>query len=278
MKIKHFNCKCRSFDDTKIFYQKDIPEVPKAVVIIVHGLCEHSGRYDYVTQKFNEAGFIVYRFDNRGHGKSGGEQGYVEDFQYFFDDTAKIVKIAAEQYEDFPIFMLGHSMGGFITAGYGMKYPDILEGQILSGAALLENEKLTGEIKKDDYFEKHPDEKAPNALSDLICRDKEVVKKYEEDPLILKETSIKLLGEAFVKGAKWIEENIENYKYPCLILHGEDDQIVSSDSAEWFYENIPVGDKTIKIYENCYHEILNEKEEKDDVIADIVNWIEDKIK
>lgn len=277
MKVEHFNCKCRAFDDTKIFYQKDIPENPKAIVIIVHGLCEHSGRYDYVTYKLNEAGFIVYRFDNRGHGQSGGEQGYVESFEHFFEDADRIVRIAKDQYEKLPIFMLGHSMGGFIAAGYGMKYPDKLEGQIFSGAALLENEKLTEDIKKDDYFEKYPMEKAPNALSDLICRDPEIVKAYEEDSLVLKESNIKLLGEAFVKGPKWIAENIKNYNYPCLILHGEDDQIVPLDSAEWFYKNVPVDDKTIKIYENCYHEILNEKDEKETVIKDIVNWIKKRI-
>ncbi|HQA59828.1 MAG: lysophospholipase [Tepidanaerobacteraceae bacterium] len=277
MAAKRMEGKLKSFDGTELFYRKDVPEKPKAIVVIVHGLCEHSGRYDYVTEKFNEKGLGVYRFDNRGHGKSGGDRGYVEDFQHFFDDADKIVELALKEQKDLPVFMLGHSMGGFIAAGYGMKYPGKLRGQIFSGPALLEIEALVKDIKKDDYFEKNPREKAPNALSSLICRDTEVVKAYEEDPLVLKETNLKLLGEAFVKGPKWLAENVSKYEYPCLILHGEDDRIVPADSSKWLYENAPSKDKSIKIYEDCYHEILNEKEEKDEVINDIITWIEARI-
>ncbi len=277
MTVETTEGKLKSFDGTEIFYRKDIPGTIRAIVVIVHGLCEHLGRYDYVTQKFNDKGLGVYRFDNRGHGKSGGERGYVENFQNFFDDADKAVDLVLAEHEDLPVFMLGHSMGGFIAAGYGMKYPGKLRGQILSGPALLEIEALVKDIKRDNYFEKNPREKAPNALSNLICRDPEVVKAYDEDPLVLKETNLKLLGEAFVKGPIWLSENVNKYEYPCLILHGEDDRIVTSESSKWLYENAPSKDKSIKIYKDCYHEILNEKEEKDDVIKDIITWIEDRI-
>jgi|LSQX01.1.fsa_nt_gb alpha-beta hydrolase superfamily lysophospholipase len=277
MTVETTEGKLKSFDGTEIFYRKDIPGTIRAIVVIVHGLCEHLGRYDYVTQKFNDKGLGVYRFDNRGHGKSGGERGYVENFQNFFDDADKAVDLVLAEHEDLPVFMLGHSMGGFIAAGYGMKYPEKLRGQILSGPALLEIEALVKDIKRDNYFEKYPREKAPNALSNLICRDPEVVKAYDEDPLVLKETNLKLLGEAFVKGPIWLSENVNKYEYPCLILHGEDDKIVPSESSKWLYENAPSKDKSIKIYKDCYHEILNEKEEKDKVIDDIITWIEDRI-
>ena len=120
-------------------------------------------------------------------------------------------------------------------------------------------------------------EKSPNALSNLICRDKKVVEDYDNDSLVLKETNLKLLGEAFIKGPVWIKENVQNYTYPCIILHGEDDQIVINESSKWLFENISSKDKSIKIYPKCYHEILNEKEEKDVVINDILNWIEVKL-
>ena len=98
--------------------------------IIVHGLCEHSGRYDYVTAKFNACGYSVYRFDNRGHGRSGGDRGYVNDFNEFIDDAEKIVDMVKKANPKIPVFMLGHSMGGFITAAYGVKYPGRLAGQV----------------------------------------------------------------------------------------------------------------------------------------------------
>lgn len=268
--------KLKSFDGTEIFYRKDTVENSKAVVVIVHGLCEHLGRYDYFTKRLNEAGYTVYRFDNRGHGKSAGERGYVENFQDFFEDADKIVNMAIEENKHAPVFMFGHSMGGFITAGYGMKYTNKLKGQILSGAAVIELP-IFEDLKRDNYFESHPLEKSPNALSSLICRDRKVVEDYDNDPLVLKETNLKLLGEAFVKGPIWIKENVKNYTYPCLILHGENDQIVIKEASKWLFENTNSKDKNIKIYPKCYHEILNEKEEKHIVIDDILNWIEAKL-
>lgn len=265
-----------TFDDIKLFYSKDIVDSAKAVVVIVHGLCEHLERYNYFTKKLNDFGYTVYRFDNRGHGKSGGERGYVENFQDFFKDADELVDMALEENKGLPVFMFGHSMGGFITAGYGMKYKNKLKGQILSGAAITEPYAFK-DLKKDNYFEKHPREKSPNALSKFICRDENVVKDYDSDPLVLKETNIKLLGEAFIKGSKWISENVKNYEYPCLILHGEMDRIVKNEASKWMFSNIHSDDKSIKIYPKCYHEILSEKEEKDDVIEDIHKWIEERI-
>lgn len=265
-----------TFDGTKLFYSKDIVDSAKAVVVIVHGLCEHLERYNYFTKKLNDFGYTVYRFDNRGHGKSGGERGYIENFQDFFKDADKVVDMALEENKGLPVFMFGHSMGGFITAGYGMKYKNKLKGQILSGAAVTEPYAFK-DLKKDNYFEKHPREKSPNALSKFICRDENVVKDYDNDPLVLKETNIKLLGEAFIKGSKWISENVKNYEYPCLILHGEMDRIVKNEASKWMFNNIHSDDKSMKIYPKCYHEILSEKEEKDDVIEDIHRWIEERI-
>ncbi len=120
----------------ELFVLKNLVQSPKAAVIIVHGLCEHAGRYNYVASRLNDSGCSVYRFDNRGHGRSGGERGYIADYQIFIDDAQKIVGIAEEENPGIPLFMLGHSMGGFITASYGVKYPDKLAGQILSGAAV----------------------------------------------------------------------------------------------------------------------------------------------
>ncbi|AWI04985.1 alpha/beta hydrolase [Clostridium drakei] len=265
-----------AFDGTKLFYSKDIVDSAKAVVVIVHGLCEHLERYNYFTKKLNDFGYTVYRFDNRGHGKSGGERGYIENFQDFFKDADKVVDMALEENKGLPVFMFGHSMGGFITAGYGMKYKNKLKGQILSGPAITEPHAFK-DLKKDNYFEKHPREKSPNALSKFICRDENVVKDYDNDPLVLKETNIKLLGEAFIKGSKWISENIKNYEYPCLILHGEMDRIVKNEASKWMFNNINSDDKSMKIYPKCYHEILSEKEEKDDIIEDIHRWIEERI-
>jgi alpha-beta hydrolase superfamily lysophospholipase len=261
-------------DGLELFHVRDIPENQKAVIIIVHGLAEHCGRYDYVVRKLNEFGYGVYRFDNRGHGRSGGKRGYLDDFHHFIDDADIFVGRAKRENPRVPLFMLGHSMGGFIAASYGVKYPGKLAGEIFSGPVITELP-IFDELKAMDV-QNDPETPIPNSLSDVICRDRRVVKDYENDPLVLKETTLKLLTTVFFDGVAWLMSGLKNYRYPCLILHGGDDQIVDKASAEYLYANISSEDKSIKIYESFYHEILNETE-KDIVLADIHNWIQTRI-
>ena len=225
----------------ELFVLKNLVKSPKAAVIIVHGLCEHAGRYDYVASRFNDFGCSVYRFDNRGHGRSGGKRGYIADYQIFIDDAEKIVSIAKQENPGIPLFMLGHSMGGFITASYGVKYPDRLAGQILSGAAVTV-QPIFKDMASFDY-NATPLAPIPNTLSDIICRDPQVVSAYKEDPLVLKEFTTKLMGEFLIKGAKHLMDSTGTYKYPCLILHGGADQIVTPDSSKYFYDHISSTDK-----------------------------------
>ena len=261
-------------DGMELFAIKDFPQDPKANIVLVHGLAEHCERYDYVVGKLNEFGYGVYRFDNRGHGRSGGKRGHMEDFQPFIEDADLFVELARKENPGLPLFMLGHSMGGFITAGYGAKYPGKLNGQILSGAVVIELP--LAEALKGLDVENAPEMPIPNTLSSLISRDQRVVKDYENDPLVLKETTLKLLVTVLLDGVAWLQEHLENYIYPCLILHGGGDQIVDKASSEYLYANISSKDKTLKIYEGLYHEILNEAE-KDEVLSDIRRWVEERI-
>ena len=112
----------------------DAPEQPKAAVVIVHGLCEHFGRYDYVTQRLLEAGYAVVRFDHRGHGRSMGKKVWYDDRTQIVSDTDLFVEEARAQFPDLPVFMIGHSMGGFGAASYGTAHPGKLDGYVLSGA------------------------------------------------------------------------------------------------------------------------------------------------
>ena len=274
MQINFQESKVAAKDGINLYVSKNVPENPKAAIVIVHGLCEHSGRYDYVTAKFNSRGFSVYRFDNRGHGKSGGDRGYVKDFNEFIDDAAQIVEMAGHQNPQLPLFTLGHSMGGFITACYGVKHPGRLAGQILSGAATMISPLLAG-LEGIDFSANARDPIA-NALSAQVSRDPKIVEAYVNDPLNLKEFTTWLMSEALIRGARWLMDQTPSYTYPCLILHGGADQIVAPDSSKQFHERIGSKDKSLKIYDGLYHEILNEPE-KDTVIEDISAWIAGRI-
>jgi alpha-beta hydrolase superfamily lysophospholipase len=265
----------KTSDGIDIFMTRNLADSPKAIIIIVHGICEHLGRYNDTTSRFNEWGYSVYRFDLRGHGRSGGDRGYVESYERFIDDTDLIVNTARQENPGLPIFLLGHSMGGFISVAYGIKHQDRLSGLIHSGSAvmILPMVKDLGEGFEYNAMALTP---IPNSLSNLISHDPEVVKAYDDDPLVLKEFTMKLMGEIFIRGVNWVLKNMGSYRYPCLILHGGDDQIVPSEASRNLYDQIASTDKQIKIYDGLYHEILNEPE-KETVLADIHQWIEARI-
>ena len=164
-------------DGIEIFVTQNFVDRPRLLVVIVHGICEHSGRYAYTASRFNEWGYSVYRFDNRGHGRSGGERGYVESYERFIEDTDLVVQAARQENPGLPVFLLGHSMGGFISVAYGIKYPDRLSGLIHSGAAVivLPAVKDLGENFDYNALALTP---VPNSLSNLISRDPKVVKAF----------------------------------------------------------------------------------------------------
>lgn len=265
-------------DGIDLFCRKDIPDSPRAVVVIVHGFAEHLARYDNFTQKLNDNRIACYRFDNRGHGRSTGLMLHVENYNDYINDTELIVQKAKLEFPELPLFMFGHSMGGFITAIYGEKFKDRLNGQILSGAATDEPPQSNSVLKTIISILNSlcPKLRIKNDLSALISRDTEVVIKYRNDPLIHCKATVRFFKQFIIEGIKYLKVNMKEYKYPCLILHGKDDKLVKCKSSENFYNNISSKDKKIKIYDNLYHEILNEPE-KDTVINDILIWLESRI-
>ena len=273
--IMHNSEYISTFDSQKIFLKRDLVNDPKAVIIIVHGLNEHQGRHDYLAGRLNGEGFSVYRFDNRGHGRSDGTQSYIEDFNTYLDDADTVYELAKNENPELPIFMLGHSMGGFIAAAYGVKYPNKLRGQILSAAAVTTLDEM--EELKELSLEDNPDLKLPNKLGKYISRSDYVVDDYEKDPYVSDFTTLKLMKVVFMEeGVPWLNDNLDQYKYPVLILHGEDDKIVDPKCSERFYDLIASEDKSFISYPELYHEILN-SEEKEKVINDLKSWIERKI-
>jgi alpha-beta hydrolase superfamily lysophospholipase len=264
-----------TFDSQKLFLRRDLVDDPKAVVIIVHGLNEHQGRYDYFAGRLNGEGFSVYRFDNRGHGRSDGAQSYIEDFNTYLEDADTVYELVKRENPELPIFMLGHSMGGFIAAGYGVKYPDKLAGQILSAAATNKMDAFS-ELEKLS-LEDNPELKLPNELGKFISRSEYVVDDYEKDPYVSEFTTLKLMKIVFIdEGIPWLVANLYKYQYPVLILHGKGDMIVDQSCSDKFYDLIASEDKHLQVYPELYHEILN-SEEKEDVINDILDWLEERI-
>ena len=268
----------RVWDGIELFYKKDICIEPKGVILINHGFAEHLGRFDYVANAFCKAGYNVYRYDLRAHGQTKAELGFIESFNDFIKDTHEMVEMIINENNDLPIFMLGHSMGGLITALYGIKYKDKLKGQIFSGAALgtLSSAKgirkpiiQIGSILFKNTLIKNP-------IDDAICSDRDVFEAYLNDPLVLKKASINFYYEFLINSLKRFESKLNEYSYPCFITHGEIDKIVPKELSLSFYDRISSSDKEIRIYKGLYHEILNEKE-KDQILNDMIQWLDNRV-
>ncbi len=261
----------------RIYYKSDKLESPKATVLINHGFAEHLGRYDYLAKELNQSGYNVYRYDLRGHGRSGKRKGHIESYKDFVDDCREMVDLIQANGEE-EIFMLGHSMGGLVTFLYGIEYKDTLKGQILSGAAVGKLPSVRGIrpilLKIINVF--FSNRMMENPVTDDICSDPQVVEAYREDPLVLKEATVNFYVEFLLNAANYALDHLKEYSYPCLILQGEKDKIVPKEIAKKLHSEISSKDKKIKIYEDLFHEILNEKS-KDLIISDIVDWLDSRI-
>ena len=258
------------YNNTKIYAKKDLVDKPKANVVIVHGIFEHLKRYDYLVSKLNEEGYNVYRYDARGHGRSEGLRGDLENFEEFLLDLDIYIDSIRKEHPELKIVLLGHSMGGLVATSYASLYNNKIDYLILSGAC-NKTPKVAQALKliptcitaKLKY---------KNALGKGVCGDENVVKAYNEDPLVLKVGTLRLMRNAFIKGCKLVNNNIKNIKVPTLVMHGQEDGIVVVETGKWTYENLTVEDKILKIYPGLYHEIFNEVS-KDEVIKDVTSWL-----
>ena len=256
-----------SFDGTQLFLCKDIPAFPRAIVVIVHGLCEHQGRYDYLTAKFCAAQVGCYRFDHRGHGRSEGERTYYSDWNELPDDTNVVVDLAIAQNPGLPVFLLGHSMGGFTVTLYGCKYPGKLRGIVMSGALSHDHRRLIADIPAN----LDPHTMLPNELGDGVCSVKSVVDAYIADPYNTK-TFTTGLCYALNAGVAWLGTHLCEFAYPVLLLHGEKDALVSVQDTYDSFQTFASTDRQMKVYGGLYHEIFNEYC-RDEVIDDALTWI-----
>jgi len=259
----------KSFDGMPLFMKSNRLPESKAVLLIVHGLCEHLGRYEYMTGKLLERNYAVYRFDHRGHGKSEGQPAHYDDFHTLVDDVNAAVELVKVENPDLPLYVIGHSMGGFAVTTFAMKYPGKAKGIVTSGAVTRMNQNLSIPL------DLPPNHYIPNELGGGVCSDPAVVEAYENDPLVGKEFTVGLF-QSLKRGVQWNREHSSLFVEPALIMHGCNDGLVSEKDSRDFYGDISSEDKTLIIYARLSHEIFNETV-KDRVIGDVLDWLDIRI-
>jgi len=262
-----------------IFYQYWLPDTPpKALILVVHGAGEHSGRYAGFSEYFVQHGYGITALDHPGHGKSGGHYGHVDSFDDFLDTLASFYRQVREDFVDTPLVLLGHSLGGLISSAYLLQHQGDFVACILSGAAIKTDIQprpfqlwLIGVLSK-----LRPRLGVLQLDADGVSRDKTVVEDYVNDPLVNHgKMSARKVAELFRVMAH-IQANAGKISLPMLIMHGEADVMTAPSGSRFLHDAISSSDKQLIIYPGLYHEIFNEPE-REQVFQDLLQWLDARI-
>lgn len=268
-----------SADGTRIYHQSWLPdEVPKAGILLVHGLAEHTGRYTNVVNHMVARGYAVYGLDHIGHGKSDGTRVYVKQFADFTDVLRSYQDRVRDRFPDMPFFLYGHSIGALIAAVYLFDYSAELAGVVFSGPCV----KVPANVSATTVFlAKALSHVAPKlGLSAVdasgISRDPAIVQAYIDDPLVYNGKTTARLASELLKAMQRVSAEAAGIVLPVLIVQGGADTVVDPDGARMLHSALGSVDKTLKIYDGLYHEIHNEPEHPQ-VLADISSWLEEHL-
>jgi acylglycerol lipase len=274
--MKHQEGFFKGVRDTDIYYQYWLPESePKAILLVVHGLAEHSGRYMNVVNHLVPSGYAVYGLDHIGHGKSDGERVYVERFQDYTTTLKKYFDMIRKWQPEKAIFLIGHSMGGLISAEYLLEHQGELSGAVLSGPGI----KVPDNISQATIFVGKllsiimPKAGLIQLDAEGVSRDPKVVDAYINDPLVYTGKTTARLCAELLKTTQRVTDQATKIRLPIMIVQGSGDKLVDPSGAQLLYDLVGSGDKMIKIYDSFYHEVFNEPEHEQ-VLNDVNKWLE----
>ncbi|HIP97483.1 MAG TPA: alpha/beta hydrolase, partial [Anaerolineae bacterium] len=265
-------------NDFWIHYRGWQPEGdPQAVLVLAHGYAEHSGRYAHVADYFVNQGYAVYALDHRGHGKSDGKRGYFERFQFLVDDLDKFVTVVRAIGGVGSLFLVGHSMGGLLSAAYTIQHPDGVDGLVLSGAGVKVGEDVSPLLRAMSGVISAllPRMGVTQLEAAAISRDPQVVARYDSDPLNYRGKVPARVGAEMLKTARWVMREAHAIACPVLIMHGTADKLANPTGSRELYEAVSSSDKTLKLWDGLYHEIFNEPE-KERVLAFMRDWLAER--
>ena len=275
--MAHFETTHTAPDGEELYLQAWVPDDFKAAVLLVHGLAEHSGRYAHVASHLNENGYAVYTFDVRWHGKSakGQPDAFYPSIDQYTEDVDALYKKMKEHAAGKPCFIFGHSMGGCITTYYEITRQPETNGILLSGPAVAVGDDISPFLITVSKLLSRVAPKMATTVLDgnSISRDPKEVEKYNNDPLNYRGGIRARVGAEMLKAINLIIEQTAKFKNPVLIMHGTADRLAAPAGSQNLYDGASSADKTLKMYEGFYHELVNEPE-KAQVLADMTEWMD----
>lgn len=250
-----------------------------ALVVIAHGICEHGGRYQAAAEKLNQSGIAVVVTDYRGHGGSDGRRVFFNAIEELVEDFDLSFQHATKYYPDIPIFLVGFSLGSLVTINYVLTRAPQITGLVIMGNALGGNQLLPAPFQPVLHMlaKLLPTSKLlPRLNAQQMSTDGQVVEDYLNDALVYHGRWRLRTLSAILKSVQSTRARVEKLYSPLLIMHGEGDQILPANGADFLYRNSGSKDKHLTIYPNEYHDLLNSLS-RNAVISDLLRWIQNRI-
>ena len=248
----------------------------RGVVILVHGLGEHAGRYDHVARRLNEWGFAVRGYDHYGHGESDGIRGALPSPTRLLDDLADLIdSTRARLGSGPPLLLLGHSMGGLVAASLVAQQLRPVQGLILSSPALDPGLNRFQRLLLAVLPRIAPNLSVGNGLDpNFISHDPAMVQAYKADPRVHDRISGRL-ARFIADGGPWLVSQAPQWKLPTLLMYAGSDRLVNPAGSRAFAAAAPPSVVTTRCFENLYHEIFNELD-AEPVFEELKRWLDQR--
>jgi acylglycerol lipase len=278
--MKHYETKWKSHDGLEIFAQGWEPESRplKAVVLLVHGIGEHTSRYAHVAEAFSKEGYALFGADLRGHGHSEGPPGHFPSIEAVMQDIDNLLEHARSRYPELPLILYGHSLGAILVLYYGLKCQPDIKGVIATSPGMhnaLEKQpvkimaaKVLGLLM--------PGVSLPTGLdTSAISRDVKVAEAYKNDPLVHGKMSLGF-GRIMLTVNQWTLEHAGEFPLPLLLMHGKQDTIAFPAGSIEFAA--PLDKKcTLVLWDGFWHELHNEPEQIE-VFKKMTDWMDEQLR
>lgn len=264
-------------DGGRIFYRTWRPTgTPRAVLVICHGVNCHGGQYAWAAERFAAAGLVTYALDLRGRGRSDGRRFHVGAIDDYVADLSAVIEAARARDAALPVFLLGHSAGGVVSATYALDHQEKLAGLICESFAYrvpAPRAVLTVIKGIARIFPRLPVLKLKNRD---FTRDAAVLARLDADPMIAGEIQPAATVAALVRAGERLDREFGRITLPVFILHGTADKATLPAGSEQFDRDAGSADKTLKLYQGHFHDLLADLG-KEEVLQDMLDWIETRI-
>jgi len=260
--MNKFEDSFKDINEENIYYQYWLPDTEiKSVILIIHGLAEHSGRYMNIVNRFVPLGVAIYALDHIGHGKSDGLRGYVNRFSDYTSTIKVYLDMIVKRQKGKPMFILGHSMGGLISLSFLLSYNYAINGLILSSPSIKAPKKIpsmiifVGKILSKIM----PRFRLIKLTSGNISYDEGVADNYNKDPLVYRGKTTARLAFEIHETIEYVINKAGNIMLPLIIFQAGNDELVHPDGAKILLNKVNSHDKSLIIYDEMCHEVFNEK-------------------